>query len=190
MSGIGLIVGLGNPGLQYVNTRHNVGAQFLKAFATQNDLTLHQESKFHGLVAKYSDAGRVCWLLEPTTYMNESGRAVRALLQFYKLTPAQVLVVHDELDFPAGHIKLKQGGGHGGHNGLRDIISQLQTPDFYRLRIGIGHPGQRDKVTPYVLGEPSQQEQTAIQGSIDEGLRTIDDLMVGEFEKAMRWLHG
>ncbi|MBL4595714.1 MAG: aminoacyl-tRNA hydrolase [Robiginitomaculum sp.] len=189
MAGIRLIVGLANPGKQYANTRHNVGAWFLHELARQHQAALSAESKFHGMAATCSIDSVQCRLLEPTTFMNESGRAVRAMVQFYKLMPEQVLVIHDELDFDPGVIRLKKGGGHGGHNGLRDVAAHLTTPDYYRLRIGIGHPGDRHKVTPYVLGEPSKSDKDKIQRAIDEGLRVMDDLVAGEFEKAMHWLH-
>jgi PTH1 family peptidyl-tRNA hydrolase len=189
MSGIQLIVGLANPGKQYADTRHNVGAWFLKELARQSHVTLNPESKFHGLAANCNVGSRSCRLLEPTTYMNESGRAVRAMAQFYKIEPENILIVHDELDFDAGIARIKKGGGHGGHNGLRDIIACLGTPDFYRMRIGIGHPGDRSKVTGYVLGEPSQSEKNKILASIDDGLRVVDDVLEGDFEKAMRYLH-
>lgn len=189
MSGIRLIVGLANPGKQYADTRHNVGAWFLHQLARHSHVSLSPETKFHGLVANANISGVQCRLLEPTTYMNDSGRAVRSIMQFYKLTAAEVLVVHDELDFEPGIIRLKKGGGHGGHNGLRDIVNCLGSPDFYRLRIGIGHPGSRHKVTGYVLGAPSQSDKIVIERSIDEGLHIMGDLLSGEFERAMHYLH-
>lgn len=190
MSGIQLIVGLANPGKQYAETRHNVGAWFLKELARQTQVSFNPESKFHGLVALCHVGAASCRLLEPTTYMNESGRAVRAVAQFYKIKPQDILVVHDELDFDVGIARLKKGGGHGGHNGLRDIIQCLGTPDFYRMRIGIGHPGDRSRVTGYVLGEPNKSDKDKITQSIDEALRVVDDVLAGDFEKAMRYLHG
>jgi PTH1 family peptidyl-tRNA hydrolase len=189
MSGIRLIVGLANPGKQYAETRHNVGAWFLKELARQTQVSLSSESKFHGLAANCSIGGVQCRLLEPTTFMNESGRAVRAMAQFYKLKPDDILVVHDELDFDAGVIRLKKGGGHGGHNGLRDIIACLGTPEFYRMRIGIGHPGNRNQVTGYVLGQPNKADKDKIVQAVDDGLRVVDDILEGDFEKAMRYLH-
>lgn len=184
-----LIVGLANPGKQYANTRHNAGAWFLDAFLRQINLTLEPQSKFHGALALGNQSGQRFYVLRPNSYMNESGRSVQSVMQFYKITPQEILVVHDELDFEPGVIRLKQGGGHGGHNGLRDIIACLGTPDFYRLRIGIGHPGHRDQVTGYVLGEPNQSDKNKIAQAIDEGLHVMDDVIAGDFEKAMRYLH-
>ena len=188
MQGIQLIVGLGNPGKQYASTRHNVGVWFLHEFVRQHQLTLNLESKFHGLAANANVGGVQCRLLEPTTFMNDSGMAVRSIANFYKIPVERILVVHDELDFDAGVVRLKKAGGHGGHNGLRDIVAQL-SPDFYRLRIGIGHPGSKPKVTSYVLGEPSRSDKTLIEQSIEDGLRVMDDILAGEFEKAMTALH-
>jgi peptidyl-tRNA hydrolase, PTH1 family len=186
---IQLIVGLGNPGAEYADTRHNVGAWFVEALAAQSGDTLRSETKFRGIVAKTTAFNTPCWLLNPSTYMNESGQSVIAIALFYKIPPQSILVVHDELDFPAGTIRIKASGGHGGHNGLRDITRHLKTNEFYRLRIGIGHPGDKDRVTPYVLGRPSRSDQQEIQQSIDEGLMAIDDLVAGNFQKAFQFLH-
>lgn len=186
---IKLIVGLGNPGTEYAKTRHNVGAWLVKTLAERENQELRKESKFFGLAAKINVADHPCWLVEPTTYMNESGRSVAAIAQFYKITPQEILVAHDELDFPAGTIRLKENGGHGGHNGLRDIIQCLGTPDFYRLRIGIGHPGHKDRVTPYVLSEPSRGDKELIISSLDSAMRYLPELMEGEIQKVMRELH-
>lgn len=185
MDRIKLIVGLGNPGDEYTNTRHNVGAWFAQALADQENQPLQKENKFYGFLAKLNH----CWLLKPSTYMNESGQAVAALARFYKIKPQEILVAHDELDFPAGTIRLKESGGHGGHNGLRNIIQHLGTNNFYRLRIGIGHPGQKDRVTPYVLSPPSKNDQVAILTAIEKGISIVHKLMKGEFQKAMRDLH-
>lgn len=186
---IKLIVGLGNPGPEYAKTRHNVGAWFTQQLADQLQESLRLESKFRSLVAKINLAGESCWLAQPTTYMNESGQAVKAVAQFYKIAPEEILIAHDELDFPAGTIRIKEAGGHGGHNGLRDIIQHLGTPDFYRLRIGIGHPGDKNKVSAYVLNEPSQSDKQRILTSIEDGLRAVEDIVTGDFQKAMRYLH-
>lgn len=183
-----LIVGLGNPGLKYAQTRHNVGAWLLTALARQENLSLKTESKFFGQCALWNSYAQPCWILIPNTFMNESGRAVQAIASFYKIAMEEILVAHDELDFPAGVIRLKSGGGHGGHNGLRDIIQRMGGA-FYRLRIGIGHPGHRDQVTPYVLGEPSLHDKEKINQAINEALAIIPDLLCGEIDRAFRYLH-
>lgn len=188
MATIKLIVGLGNPGAEYAATRHNVGAWFIEAL-THSQQPLRPETKFLGLFGSIELGTQKCLLLIPTTYMNDSGQAVQAVAKFYKITPQEILIAHDELDFPAGTVRLKDTGGHGGHNGLRDIIAHLHTKDFYRLRIGIGHPGHKDKVTPYVLGCPSKQDYERIQHTIQESLAALPDLVKGEFEKAQRFLH-
>ncbi len=185
MSGIRLIVGLGNPGAQYAATRHNAGAWFIDYFAQQENIELHPQKKFRAHVGECGNY----FLLKPTTYMNESGISVAAFSKFYKINPEEILVVHDELDFDAGVARLKKGGGHGGHNGLRDIISHLNSPDFYRLRIGIGHPGHRDDVVNYVLVQPSRDDRIEITKAIDESARVIPDLLAGEFQKAFHTLH-
>lgn len=188
--GIKLIVGLGNPGSDYANTRHNVGACFIEKLAEESQQTLRNESKFFGLVAQINLAGESSYLLLPTTYMNESGQSIQAIAKFYKISPEEILVAHDELDLPVGTIRLKENGGHGGHNGLRDTISHLHTDKFYRLRIGIGHPGHKDHVTPYVLSNPSNSDKNLILNAIDEGLRVLPDILAGNFQKAMQVLHG
>lgn len=185
-----LIVGLGNPGIKYAKTRHNVGAWLVSELAAKQGLNLREESKFSGQVAGLTTTGaEPCWLLIPSTFMNESGRSVQALAHFYKISPEEILVAHDELDFPAGIIRLKAGGGHGGHNGLRDIIQRLGSPQFYRIRIGIGHPGNRDQVTPYVLGEPSLHDKAQITQAIEDSFAIIPDLLAGEIDRAFRYLH-
>lgn len=189
MTGIKLVVGLGNPGKQYEDTRHNVGVWFIDELTRQYQTSLAPETKFHGLIGQCSIGGNACRLLVPTTFMNESGLSVRSLLNFYKIKPQEMLVAHDELDFEPGIVRLKQGGGHGGHNGLRDIIAQVGSPDFYRLRIGIGHPGNRNKVTSYVLGPPNQADKTHIDHAVDDGLRVLDEIVSGSFELAMKALH-
>ncbi len=189
MAKIQLIVGLGNPGPQYAPTRHNVGAWFVEQLARRESETLRNESKFFGHAAKLTSFSTPCWLLNPSTYMNESGKAVNALAQFYKISPENILVAHDELDFSAGEIRLKEGGGHGGHNGLRDIINHLGTKDFLRLRIGIGHPGHKDRVTPYVLSPPAKKDKVLIDGAIDDGLAVSGDLINGNLQTAFRYLH-
>jgi PTH1 family peptidyl-tRNA hydrolase len=185
-----LIVGLGNPGLEYQHTRHNAGFQFVEALAQHYNIPLNLEKKFHGLLGKGVIDQQPVWLLLPTTYMNKSGLSVRALSQFYQIEPENIFVAHDELDIPAGSIKLKLGGGHGGQNGLRDIISQLGNNNkFYRLRIGIGHPGDKSKVTGHVLGKPSQTEKNNIDDALNEVFHCIPDIIKGDWSKAMNRLH-
>lgn len=189
MTGIQLVVGLGNPGKQYEDTRHNVGVWFIEALTRQYQVSLAPETKFHGLIGQCVIDSRNCRLLVPTVFMNESGLSVSSLLNFYKIKSEHMLVVHDELDFEPGVVRLKQGGGHGGHNGLRDIVAQIGSSDFYRLRIGIGHPGNRNKVTSYVLGPPNQADKQLIDQAIDDGLRVLGDVVTGSFEQAMTYLH-
>ena len=189
MSGIRLIVGLGNPGAQYAATRHNVGAWFVDIFAEQENITLRLEKQFRGYVGEVVLNAAKLFLFKPTTYMNESGIAVSAIAQFYKILPEEILIVHDELDFEAGIARLKQAGGHGGHNGLRNIIAQLSSSDFYRLRLGIGHPGSRDEVTDYVLGNPSRDDRVEIIKAIDDSLRVMPDLLDGKIQQAFHTLH-
>lgn len=186
---IKLIVGLGNPGANYEKTRHNAGAWLVETIAQQNHISFKPEPKFKGMVACHHHAGHDFRLLIPTTFMNLSGQSVRALADFYKIEPTEILVAHDELDLPVGTAKIKRGGGHGGHNGLRDIIAQLHTNDFYRLRIGIGHPGQRDLVHDYVLQKPNKSDQQQIDDAITSALIVIPDILSGHLEKAMQKLH-
>lgn len=188
MTGIKLFVGLGNPGANYTNTRHNAGFWWVDLIAQQTNSTLASESKFFGIAGKLNQhANR--WLLMPTTFMNASGKAVAALANYYKILPEEIMVIHDELDLPAGEIKLKFGGGHGGHNGLRDIHSALGTKDYWRLRVGIGHPGNRNEVVNFVLKPPTKGEQTAIDDCLYESSKQLEQLVAGEFEKAMLALH-
>ena len=187
---IKLIVGLGNPGPEYENTRHNAGAIFLAEIARQHHTTLKPEKKFHGHYAKAHIQGQDVHLLFPTTFMNRSGQAVQAIAQFYKIQPEEILVAHDELDIPAGTMKLKQGGGHGGQNGLRDIIAKLGgNKNFSRLRLGIGHPGHASKVTGHVLGKLGKQEGDQLQDVIDEAARYLPEILRGDWQKAMNHLH-
>jgi PTH1 family peptidyl-tRNA hydrolase len=188
-AGIQLIVGLGNPGAKYEDTRHNAGAWFVSALASDNDISLRKNAKFHGLHAQTEVKGHECHLLIPTTYMNLSGQAVQAVADYYKISPASILIAHDELDLSAGTVRLKFDGGHGGHNGLKDIISHLNTKQFYRLRIGIGHPGNRDDVVDYVLKNPSQADRLAIITALQEAEPILPLIMQGEFQKAMHLLH-
>jgi len=187
---ISLIVGLGNPGKEHEGNRHNAGADFVEALARANNVNLKIDKKYFGLIGKFTCDGRDIHLLIPTTYMNLSGKAVAALAVFYKIVPEQILVCHDELDFPAGEIRLKKGGGHGGHNGLRDTIASLgNNNNFLRLRIGIGHPGDAKLVADYVLKNPSKSEGKLISKSIENGLAVIDLIIAGQIEKAMQLLH-
>lgn len=190
MAGFKLLVGLGNPGSEYENTRHNAGAQWIEALARQSQCLLRSDKKFSGLFGKVSIAGEECYLLIPTTYMNLSGKAVQAVCQFYKVLPQEVLVVHDELDIPPGSVKLKQGGGHGGHNGLKDIIAKLgNNKDFARLRIGIGHPGHASQVANYVLKKAAPDEYAKTMQTFDESLRYVDDIVKGDLNRVMNQLH-
>lgn len=189
MSEIKLIVGLGNPGREYEATRHNAGFWWVDEFAQKNKFVLKAENKFHGMVARNMVHGRELYLLKPQTFMNVSGRSVGALVQFYKIEAAQILVVHDELDLPPGSAKLKLGGGHGGHNGLKDIIAHLGTRDFWRLRIGIGHPGDRAEVANFVLNAPRKEEQVLIEGSLQRAQDVAPLIIEGKMEAAMLKLH-
>ncbi|MFN2337803.1 MAG: aminoacyl-tRNA hydrolase [Gammaproteobacteria bacterium] len=189
MASIQLIVGLGNPGPEYDRTRHNAGFWFVDALARQRGDSLRNENRFHGETARIERDGLECRLLKPLTFMNRSGQAVSALAKFYRIPPESILVVHDELDLPPGTARLKKGGGHGGHNGLRDIISALGGNGFLRLRIGIGHPGHRDDVVEYVLRKASRQDEGLIEQSIDAALGVVPLLLAGEVERAMHQLH-
>lgn len=185
-----LLVGLGNPGAEYENTRHNAGAKWIEALAHQSQCTLKLEKKFFGYFGKVSIGGEEQFLLIPTTYMNLSGKAVQSVCKFYKISPEEVLVIHDELDIPPGTMKIKRGGGHGGHNGLKDIISKLaNNREFGRLRLGIGHPGHSSQVASYVLTKAPQNEYQQLQDTIDESLRFIDEIVSGDLNTAMNQLH-
>ncbi|HHF6437855.1 TPA: aminoacyl-tRNA hydrolase [Haemophilus influenzae] len=175
MSEIKLIVGLGNPGEKYADTRHNAGEWLIERLARRFNVSLNPESKFFGKTARTLVNGKEVRLLVPTTFMNLSGKAVGALANFYRIKPEEILVIHDELDLPPGTAKLKQGGGHGGHNGLKDIVAQLgNNNNFYRLRIGIGHPGHRDLVAGYVLNKPSPADRNALEKVLDEATDCVE----------------
>ncbi len=184
-----LIVGLGNPGPKYAQTRHNVGFLFIDELARSKGATFRTEAKFHGEVCKLHLDGHELWLLKPGTFMNRSGQAVAALARFYKISPESTLVIHDELDIPAGQLRLKQGGGHGGHNGLRDIINQIGSREFLRLRIGIDHPGSAREVSNYVLSKASADDRITIEAAVDEALRALPQIIDGELQAAMNRLH-
>ncbi|MDR3055099.1 MAG: aminoacyl-tRNA hydrolase [Zoogloeaceae bacterium] len=183
-----LIVGLGNPGAEYETTRHNAGFWFVDALAQRLKVSLSPQPKFFGNVGRQGEL----WLLEPSTFMNRSGQAVGALARFYKIAPEEVLVIHDDLDLPPGGIRLKQGGGNGGHNGLKDIQAALSTPNFWRLRLGVGHPrelGMSQQVIDFVLARPKAAEQTEIDIAIERSLDASPALLAGDYEKAQRLLH-
>jgi PTH1 family peptidyl-tRNA hydrolase len=190
LTAIKLIAGLGNPGSEYRGTRHNAGADFVEELARQCSTPLQAESKFFGLAGRVNYAGYDLRLIIPTTFMNRSGKAVAAIASFYKVAPEEILIAHDELDIPAGTARFKQGGGHGGHNGLRDIVPALgNNKNFHRLRIGIDHPGHASKVSGYVLSQPSQVDRTRIEACIDEAIAALPLLLSGDATKAMTRLH-
>lgn len=189
MSAIQCVVGLGNPGPKYADTRHNAGFWFVDALAHANGVALRAENKFSGEVARMRTTAGECWLLKPSTYMNHSGRAVAALCNFYRIDPTSLLVVYDELDLAPGVVRLKTGGGHGGHNGMRDICAAIGGNGFHRLRIGIGHPGHKDAVVNYVLSRPGKADHEAIDDAIGEALRHWDLIQSGDMQKAMNTLH-
>lgn len=182
---IKLIVGLRNPGATYQHTRHNAGEWFVEALVKHYSTSFKSDKKMQGELADVMIHHAACKALLPLTFMNHSGFSVRAVCQFYRIEPNELLVVHDELDLPAGRIKLKTGGGHGGHNGLRDIISQIGSSDFHRLRVGIGHPGHKDMVLDYVLGKPSQVDRSLIFEAIDRGVTAIPTVFAGNLAVAM-----
>jgi PTH1 family peptidyl-tRNA hydrolase len=188
MRKIKLFVGLGNPGENYKKTRHNAGFWWIDFIAKNHRLTLKKSSKFIGSFAKY-DKESDYYFLKPNTFMNDSGLSILALSKYYKIEPEEILVVHDELDIEPGNIKLKLGGGHGGHNGLKSIISSLRSNNFWRLRIGIGHPGDKSLVTNFVLKAPIKYDMESIEGSIFNSYKIFSLLTAGEFEKAMLNLH-
>ena len=181
-----LFVGLGNPGDKYVATRHNAGFWWVDLIAEQTNTPINIDAKMYGAVGKLNQNA---WLLKPSTFMNASGKSVAALANYFKITPEEILVIHDELDLNPGQAKLKFGGGHGGHNGLRDIHAALGTPNYWRLRLGIGHPGNKNEVVNYVLKPPTKDEQSAIDESINNSSKVLDLLLKGDFEQAMLKLH-
>ena len=183
-----LIVGLGNPGREYARTRHNAGWWLVDELAAQARATWRHDAKQNTDLARASIAGTELWLLKPTAFMNRSGIPVAAVANFYRIAPADILVVHDDIDLPPGVARLKQGGGHGGHNGLRDVIAHI-GPDFWRLRLGVGHPGSRDKVLDAVLDRPSAAEQVLIDEAVRRSLDVLPELLRGGAQKAMHRLH-
>ncbi|RFA31300.1 aminoacyl-tRNA hydrolase [Alkalilimnicola ehrlichii] len=186
---IALIVGLGNPGDRYTQTRHNAGFWFVEELARRYGGSFRSEAKFQGETARIVVGGQDCHLLKPMTFMNRSGASVAALARFYRIPPEQILIAHDEIDLPPGQVKMKLSGGHGGHNGLRDIIQVLGSRDFWRLRIGVGHPGQKEQVVGYVLGRASAAEQPLIDTCNDLAADQAERLLAGDFERAMQTLH-
>lgn len=187
---IKLIVGLANPGAEYAATRHNAGAWYIDLLAERHRVPLKEDVKFFGYTSRLTLAGHDVRLLVPSTFMNLSGKAVAAMAAFYRITPEEILVAHDELDLPPGVAKFKLSGGHGGHNGLRGIISKLgSNPNFYRLRLGIGHPGGKNKVTGFVLGKPPLSEQKLIDDAVDEAVRCTEIWLADGLTKATNRLH-
>ncbi|PKL94938.1 MAG: aminoacyl-tRNA hydrolase [Gammaproteobacteria bacterium HGW-Gammaproteobacteria-8] len=189
MADLWLIAGLGNPGPKYERTRHNAGFWFLERLAERNRLALKPEKKLHGRGVRGVVEGAEAVLLAPETFMNDSGRSLRAAADFYRIAPERVLVVYDELDLPPGTARFKRGGGHGGHNGLRSIFSHLGTPEFWRLRLGIGHPGIAAMVTPWVLGRASAEDEAATIDAIERALGVLPDFLAGRDGEAMKLLH-
>lgn len=184
-----LIVGLGNPGENYAETRHNAGFWFLDELVRQSGASLRLQKKLHAETGKVSLHGRECILARPTTFMNHSGRAVQAVSAYYRIPPEDMLVAYDELDLPPGTARFKFGGGLGGHNGLRDIVRALGTHDFHRLRLGIGHPGVKEAVTPWVLSRATREQTEDICGAIDRALEALPDFLAGRVDEAMKHLH-
>ncbi len=184
-----LIAGLGNPGPEYAETRHNAGFWFLDALVREFHVDLRRDKRCAGDVGQIGSGNERCWLLKPTVFMNHSGRSVAALANYYNIPADQIVVVYDEIDLPPGTVRFKFQGGHGGHNGMRDIIQHLGTADFYRVRIGIGHPGHRDQVVPYVLGRPSKADRELIEASVSKMLAEVPAMLRGDYEPLMHRLH-
>jgi PTH1 family peptidyl-tRNA hydrolase len=189
MAGLRLLVGLGNPGAEHARTRHNAGFWFIDALAEKAGARFGLESKLHGETAKIGIGGQTIWLLKPATFMNASGRSVAAALRYWKIDPEECLLAHDDLDLDPGTARLKFDGGHGGQNGLRDTIAHLGHGKFHRLRLGIGHPGHKDKVTPWVLGRPGRDDEASLLRAIDNALDVLPLAVAGDFNEAMKRLH-
>ncbi|MBN8263016.1 MAG: aminoacyl-tRNA hydrolase [Xanthomonadales bacterium] len=189
MAGLRLIVGLGNPGPEHTRTRHNAGFWFVDALAERERARFGLETKLFGETAKVDIGGQPVWLLKPATFMNLSGKSIAAALRYWKIEPQEMLVAHDELDLPPGVARLKFDGGHGGQNGLRDAMRLLGHGEFHRLRVGIGHPGHKDKVTPWVLGRPGKDDEASILRAIDDALDALPIAVTGNFMDAMTRLH-
>lgn len=188
-SRIALIVGLGNPGPEYAHTRHNVGYWFVDRLSREGGCSLKHEARFFGRLGRLIVGGAGCWLLTPQTFMNLSGQSAAAFANYYQIPHESILVVHDELDLPPGTVRLKHGGGHGGHKGLRDVIAALGDGGFVRLRLGIGHPGVRERVTPYVLSRPAEDERLEIEAAIEAAAETLPSILDGDLARAMNRLH-
>ena len=186
---IKLFVGLGNPGAAYEDTRHNAGFWWIDALASQLKVSLLPDKNYHAKVARTEVQGQTVWLLEPQTFMNLSGKSVSALARFFKIQPQEILVAHDELDVLPGQVKLKFGGSHAGHNGLRDIHAQLGSADYWRLRVGIGHPGVKSEVIDWVLKKPMPEQRALVQESIERCLKAFPQRVMGEMEKATLQIH-
>ncbi len=186
---IRLLVGLGNPGAQYADTRHNAGFWWLDLAARKLSTSLHMERSHRALLGRFNAPAGPVWLLEPQTFMNLSGESVASVSRYYRIEPSQILVIHDDLDLAPSQMKLKFGGGHGGHNGLRDIHSNLGTPDYWRLRLGIGHPGVKSEVVDYVLRNPAKEEHNAVCKCIEQSLGALDALLAGDMERATMLIH-
>ena len=186
---IQLIVGLGNIGQEYAQTRHNAGWWMLDELAATWGASFREDKKYYAEVAKANTPQGEVWLMKPSTYMNKSGQAVGALANFFKIPVSDLLVLHDELDIPPGHVRLKKGGGNGGHNGLKDIQAKMDSADFWRVRLGIGHPGDRNLVSGFVLNKPSRDDREAIDDAIWRTRCEINDILSGDMEAAMRVLH-
>jgi peptidyl-tRNA hydrolase, PTH1 family len=186
---IRLIVGLGNPGPEYEATRHNAGFWWVDAACRELGTSLQPDRAYHGLVGRVNRPAGPVWLLQPMTYMNLSGKSVAPLARFFKIAPAEILVVHDELDLPAGQMKLKQGGGNGGHNGLKDIQAQLGDANFWRLRLGIGHPGVKGDVAAYVLRKPPADERDAIERNVEDSIKQLGLMLDGTMDAALMKIH-
>jgi len=186
---IRLIAGLGNPGASYADTRHNVGFWWTDELARSHGGRLQPDLKLGGNTLRLTLAGDARWLLQPMNFMNRSGQAIGALARYYKIAPEEVMVIHDDLDLPPGTVRLKRGGGHGGHNGLRDTIAHLNSKEFLRLRLGIGHPGTAAQVHDYVLGRPSVADRVAIEAAMEASYQVLDRILTGDLQKAMNELH-
>jgi PTH1 family peptidyl-tRNA hydrolase len=186
---IRLLVGLGNPGPEYEATRHNAGFWLLDAAARKLGATLQPQRQYFGLAARANAPSGNVWLLQPMTYMNLSGKSVAALARFFKIAPTEILVAHDELDLQPGQVKLKCGGGPAGHNGLKDIHAQLGSPDYWRLRLGIGHPGVKAEVVDYVLRKPAPEQRELIEQTISRTIDSLDLLLAANMERAMMKMH-